>query len=160
MDANNIRITRLQGTRSELIKQERRKKRIRLLLVLVWVLFLSVNTWVENLGALLSLHSIRFTWVSSPDFSSFFHFADLTEIHNSWFLIKFGHFIGFAILNLLLYFWLKNHRMSIVIAVMYAIFTEVIQLFVGRDGRLYDLMIDSLGIATEYYLLKKLNILK
>ncbi|PWT99398.1 MAG: hypothetical protein C5B52_10680 [Bacteroidetes bacterium] len=27
-------------------------------------------------------------------------------------------------------------------------------LFLGRDGRLYDLMIDSLGVITVYYILK------
>jgi VanZ family protein len=70
-------------------------------------------------------------------------------------VVKTGHFIGFAIFDLLLFNWKKNHKVAIAIAVIFALTTEVLQLFMGRDGRLYDLMIDSLGVMTVYFLLTK-----
>lgn len=39
-----------------------------------------------------------------------------------------------------------NYRMCIAFSVTFAVLTEVIQLYFGRDGRLYDIVIDSLGI--------------
>ena len=71
-------------------------------------------------------------------------------------IVKTGHFIGFAIFDFLLFNWKKNHKVAI--AVVFALTTEVFQLFMGRDGRLYDLMIDSLGVITIYFLLTKNSI--
>jgi hypothetical protein len=126
----------------------------KLLLVIIWGCILALNTWTENLGDLLRLQSIGFRWISSPNYLSFFDFTDITRIHHDFVVVKTGHFIGFAIFDLLLFNWKKNHKVAIAIAVVFALTTEVLQLFMGRDGRLYDLMIDSLGVMTVYYILK------
>jgi hypothetical protein len=127
----------------------------KLLLVIIWGCILALNTWTENLGDLLRLQSIGFRWISSPNYLSFFNFTDITRIHHDFVVVKTGHFIGFAIFDLLLFNWKKNHKVAIAIAVIFALTTEVLQLFMGRDGRLYDLMIDSLGVMTVYFLLTK-----
>lgn len=127
----------------------------KLLLVIIWGCILGLNTWTDNLGDLLRLRSIGFRWISSPDYMSFFNFFDITRIHHNFVIVKTGHFIGFAIFDLLLFNWKKNHKVAIVIAVIFALTTEILQLFMGRDGRLYDLMIDSLGVITVYFLLTK-----
>jgi hypothetical protein len=126
----------------------------KLLLVIIWGCILGLHTWTDNLGDLLRLQSIGFRWVSSPNFLSFFYFTDITRIHKYFVIVKTGHFIGFAIFDLLLFNWKKNHKVAIAIAVIFALTTEVLQLFMGRDGRLYDLMIVSLGVMTVYYILK------
>jgi hypothetical protein len=126
----------------------------KLLLVIIWGCILALHTWTENLGDLLRLQSIGFRWISSPNYLSFFNFTDITRIHHDFVVVKTGHFIGFAIFDLLLFNWKKNHKVAIAIAVIFALTTEVLQLFMGRDGRLYDLMIDSLGVMTVYYILK------
>lgn len=123
--------------------------------VLLWGIFLGIHTWTENLEALLQFQSIKFEWHSSPNFLEFFNFYDIRLIHPHWFWIKLGHFTGFAIMDVLLFIWLKNHKQSILISVAFAFITEVLQLFFGRDGRLYDLLIDSFGVLSVYYLLKK-----
>ncbi|MEH7119234.1 VanZ family protein [Neobacillus vireti] len=126
-------------------------RQIYFLLVIIWGLFLGINTWSENLGNLLYHQSIVFKWDSSPDYLSFFNFYDISKIHQYFIVVKLGHFLGFLILDLLLFNWLKNHQKALVVSLIYALLTEVLQLYFGRDGRLYDLMIDSLGVAVVYF---------
>ncbi|MBE3570840.1 MAG: VanZ family protein [Bacillales bacterium] len=135
-------------------------KTLRFFAVILWGLFLGIHTWTENLEALLQYQTIKLEWHSSPDFLQFLNFYDIRLIHTDWFWIKLGHFTGFAIMDVLLYIWLENHKQSILFSVAFAFITEVLQLFFGRDGRLYDLLIDSFGVLTVYYLLKKSAILQ
>lgn len=139
------------------LKQRRmiKKRKLQdLALVLFWGIVLAIDTWVESLEQLLSFKSVGFHWISHPDFWSFFNFNDLTLIHQYFVIIKLGHFTGFAIMDLLLFRLLRKHSWSIAISFLFALSTEILQLFFGRDGRLYDLIIDSLGILTVYLFLK------
>ncbi|MBM7651837.1 VanZ family protein [Neobacillus cucumis] len=143
----------------ETIKKHSPKKQIliKLLLIVLWGLFLLLNTWTESIEKLMYLHTFGFKWVPTPDFSSFFIFNDITLVHSEFIKVKSGHFIGFGIMDLLLFSFIKNHKYSVIIALIFAFITEFFQLFFGRDGRLYDLIIDSLGIFSVYYLTKKLS---
>lgn len=127
---------------------------IKILLVFLWGLFLLVNTWTINLEKLMNLQSIGFTWVSHPNYSSFFYFYDFTLVHTDYLKVKLGHFIGFAVMDILLFNLIKNHKYSIWTSFFFAFLTEFFQLFFGRDGRLYDLIIDTLGILTAYFFIK------
>ncbi|MGG1573189.1 VanZ family protein [Fictibacillus sp. NRS-1165] len=130
---------------------------IKLIVVIVWALFLGLHTFTDNLEALLYYQTVNFTWDPSPDFLSFFNLSDLTLIHQYFYLVKFGHFAGFAIIDLLLFSLLKKHSRSLVISIGFAIFTEIAQLYFGRDGRLYDVIIDSMGIIMVYVLLRQIK---
>ncbi|EKN69381.1 putative integral inner membrane protein [Neobacillus bataviensis LMG 21833] len=130
---------------------------VKMILVIIWGLFLLLSTWTESLEQLLELHSFGFKWVATPDFKSFIYFNDLTLVHPDYVEVKLGHFIGFAIMDVLLFNLLKSHKYSIGIALFFAFLTEFLQLFFGRDGRLYDLIIDSLGVLTVYFLLIKIK---
>lgn len=127
----------------------------KLLLVIIWGCILALNTWTDNLGDLLRLKSIGFRWISHPNYLSFFNLLDITRIHHNFVIVKAGHFIGFAIFDFLLFNWKRDHKTAIVTSVIFALTTEILQLFMGRDGRLYDLIIDSLGVITVYFLLTK-----
>ncbi|MCK6259014.1 VanZ family protein [Fictibacillus sp. KIGAM418] len=130
---------------------------MRLFIVMVWALFLGLHTFTDNLENLLSHQSINFTWLSSPSYHHFFNVSDITWIHPNFYLIKFGHFIGFGILDLFIFLWLTSHRKSMLLTFSFAVFTEVLQLYFGRDGRMYDVIIDSLGIVMVYQMLKYLS---
>jgi hypothetical protein len=130
---------------------------IKILLVILWGLFLLLNTWTESIERLIYLHSFGFRWVSNPDFLSFFYFHDFTLIHPEFIKVKFGHFIGFAIMDILLFNLLRSHKYSIVLSIIFAFLTEFLQLFFGRDGRFYDLAIDSFGIISVYFLVRWLK---
>jgi VanZ family protein len=102
----------------------------------------------------MSFQSVGFHWNWRPDFLSFFNLNDLTMIHRHFVIVKLGHFTGFAIMDLLIYNLIHSHKRSILIAMIFAFMTEFLQLFFGRDGRLYDLCIDSMGIWCVYVVLR------
>ncbi|MBT2657106.1 VanZ family protein [Bacillus sp. ISL-18] len=138
-------------------KRNSQEKRIflKLLFITFWGLFLLLNTWTESIEKLMYLHTFGFKWVPKPDFLSFFIFNDITLVHSEFIKVKSGHFIGFAIMDFLLFSLLKTHKSSVVIALIFAFITEFFQLFFGRDGRFYDLIIDSLGIFSVYFITKR-----
>ncbi|MDQ6595916.1 VanZ family protein [Bacillus salipaludis] len=141
----------------KIVDPQKDNQPIKIFAILLWGLFLLINTWTNNLELMIHSGSVEFQWNSSPDFISFFNFNDIALIHPYFVVIKLGHFIGFAIMDLLIFNLLKSHKSSITISVAFAFFTEFFQLYWGRDGRLYDLGIDTLGILTIYITIKTLN---
>ncbi|MDR7239956.1 VanZ family protein [Neobacillus drentensis] len=144
----------LQTSRINKKKTRKHILLLKILLIIFWGLFLLLNTWTESLEQLLDLQSVDFRWVSTPDFKSFFYFYDLTLVHPDYLKVKLGHFIGFAIMDILLFNLLKNHKYSIGISITFAFLTEFLQMFFGRDGRFYDLAIDSFGVLSVFIILK------
>jgi hypothetical protein len=139
------------------VNSKKKNKTLKIFMILIWAIFLSINTWTKDLESLLDFQYIGFIWDPSPNFWSFFYFNDITLIHPAFILVKMGHFIGFAVMDLLIFNLIRNHKVSIGISVTYAFLTEFLQLFWGRDGRLYDLLIDTLGVLTVYFLIKTLK---
>ena len=129
-------------------------RQLKIVPVIIWGFILLLHTWTSNLGTLLRNQSISFTWIASPDYLSFFYLQDISTIHHYFIIVKTGHFVGFAIFDYLLFKWLKNHKRSLVISISFALMTEILQLYFGRDGRMYDLVIDTMGIYSVYFLLK------
>ncbi len=123
-------------------------KRTRAAAVLLWALVLLVFTGTENLNNLLLHKQLVFAFNPEPDFAEFFNWADVTRIHHVRVIVKLGHFIGFAILDLLVFNWLRNRPVSLLVSVLFALATEVLQLYLNRDGRLYDVLIDFFGSLT------------
>ncbi|MEH7438588.1 VanZ family protein [Neobacillus drentensis] len=129
-------------------------RQLKVIPVIIWGFIILLHTWTSNLGALLRNQTFSFTWIVSPDYLSFFYLQDISTIHHYFIIVKTGHFVGFAIFDYLLFKWLNNHKRSLVISISFALITEILQLYFGRDGRMYDLVIDTLGILTVYFLLK------
>lgn len=128
--------------------------RVRFVPVLIWGFILMLHTWTNNLGALLRNQEVGFKWVTSPNFLSFFYLQDISTIHHYFIIVKTGHFVGFAVFDYLLFKWLKNHKLSLGVSITFALMSEVLQLYFGRDGRMYDWVIDSLGAFMVYSILK------
>lgn len=126
----------------------------KVMIMLFWAGVLCVNTWAKSLDQLMAFQSVGFSWHASPDFWRFFYFGDFDLNHPYFIFVKLGHFTGFAIMDVLIYSLLKRHGRSAVISITFALFTEILQLYFGRDGRLYDLCIDSLGVLTVYMIMK------
>jgi hypothetical protein len=139
------------------LKRKSFNKVIKITAIVLWGLFLSIHTWTKSLEDLLQFHSVGFKWDLSPNLLSFFYFDDLAITDPVFLKIKLGHFIGFAIMDLFIFCFFKSHKYSIGISITFAFLTEFLQPFFGRDGRLFDLCIDSLGVLSVYLFI---NLLK
>ncbi|GMA61148.1 VanZ family protein [Alicyclobacillus fastidiosus] len=94
---------------------------------------------------MLDLSSLSFQLVPHPDWSAFFT-LDFQLKNPEWLITKLGHFFGFAIMDLLFLNCLRRGKTAVACSVMFAIGTEILQVPFGRDGRLYDVGIDTMGI--------------
>ncbi|MFD0696481.1 VanZ family protein [Paenibacillus sp. GCM10027628] len=122
----------------------------RVLLVCLWFFVLVVLTCTVNLEALFYNHTIEFTFNLHPQLSELLK-MDLTQIHPKWVMVKFGHFLGFGMMDVLLFNLIRKQKPALFIAILLAVLTEICQLYFNRDGRLYDVAIDSAGIFLSHY---------
>lgn len=135
------------------------KVRYRLFLVCLWSVILVVLTCTSNLESLFYNHTVRFAFDPHPDFSQLFLF-DLTEIHPAWIIVKTGHFLGFGMIDVLAFYLIRKQKPAMLVAILFAVLTEILQLFFNRDGRLYDMMIDSAGVLLSYFAIRAVLYLK
>jgi glycopeptide antibiotics resistance protein len=118
-----------------------------LLGMIVWSCLLLVGIMASSVVALMHLSSISFRLDQHPVWTSFFSMGIYSHLGNSgWILTKLGHFIGFGILDVLITLTFRRHLFASILAFSFAVATEVVQIPFGRDGRFYDVCIDTLGI--------------
>ncbi|EIT84283.1 integral inner membrane protein [Fictibacillus macauensis ZFHKF-1] len=130
------------------------------LIVILWITALSVPLFTTNLEALANGQGVHFSWQGTPVWLSFFNMNDLTDIHPYFVVVKLGHFLGFAILDLCLLLSFRNHRTAFIFSFSFAVTSEILQLFMGRDGRLYDVAIDTFGIVAMIIFVKGISFLR
>ncbi|MFD1952819.1 VanZ family protein [Paenibacillus thailandensis] len=123
---------------------------MRILLTLVWAIALFIFTCSVNFRLLIEHHYVHFMFNPNPDWSELLD-LDLDFADSDWLLRKIGHFVGFGILAVLASDFGK-YRTAIAYSILYAAFTEVLQLFFFRGGRIYDVINDSAGILLAYIL--------
>lgn len=120
------------------------------LFCILWATVLLLFTSSTHFDALFHVTIPVFRWNSSPHFMDLFKFTDFNIIHKNYLIVKLGHFVGFAFLDFLIYLNCGNKRTAMMITVFFAISTEFLQLFTFRDGRIYDMLIDSAGAWLSY----------
>ncbi|MGX6443690.1 VanZ family protein [Neobacillus sp. K501] len=59
---------------------------------------------------------------------------------------KLGHIVAFFILTVLLVKCIYSKSLALLLSISYAALTEVLQLFFTRDGRIFDIGFDGIGI--------------
>jgi VanZ family protein len=124
----------------------------RLLLVVIWAAIIFIFTCTERMEDIFEHLSIVFVLDAKPNFQELL-FPLPSEIGPEFILRKMGHGLCFLIFTLLLARLYQNRLMSIGISLLYACATEFFQLYFSRDGRLFDVGFDSLGILTAIILL-------
>lgn len=128
---------------------------LKVLSVIVWGLLLFVFTCTANLDELFHHYVLRFHWVSHPDFTDLFILTDAKFTSAHYLFQKTGHFLGFAVLAALLMNALGSRKKAFILTFLFAVLTEILQLYFVRDGRLLDMVIDSVGIALALYIYDK-----
>lgn len=121
---------------------------MRIILTVLWALMLFIFTCSVNFQQLIHYHVIDFQINASPDWSELFK-LDFQWSSNDWIQRKVGHFLGFCLLALLASD-LGKYKSAFYLSVIYALLTEILQLFFFRGGRIYDVINDSLGILLAY----------
>jgi hypothetical protein len=143
------------GRHWELYRKQRREERLFLALSGMWFIILLFFICIANFdGVLLDLQFATFRWNPHPNFKQLLIFSDFNIVHRHYAIVKVGHFVGFAILEIMLYKWCKQKSVTVLLTVLAAVSTEVLQLFCGRDGRIYDMMIDLAGVTLSYFFIK------
>ena len=130
------------------------KKNIKLLLVILWMIFIFV---MSSFNANDSSNQSNFI---VNIIANIFKINDISLL--SFIIRKLAHFTEYFILGVLLYNYLleyhKSHYLGIVICLLYAISDEVHQLFViGRSCQVRDIIIDCLGSIIGIYLFKRIR---
>ncbi|WEG13477.1 VanZ family protein [Pullulanibacillus sp. KACC 23026] len=127
----------------------------RVILLVIWIGVMLSFIWTHDIhGALYSVH-FNFDINPNPRFLDVFIFQDFNYTSPIFWIAKLAHFFGFAIFDGLLFWLIKNKTLTLCGSIAFAIFTEILQLYFYRDGRLYDMMIDSLGAFLMYFIISK-----
>ncbi|WP_042462698.1 VanZ family protein [Neobacillus dielmonensis] len=113
--------------------------------ILIWMLLIFVLTCTASFSELLAYGEVQFHWESHPDLADLF--TPMPEqVSNGFVKQKIGHSFAFFVFALLLQRKKQSKILIFVVATTYAMFTEILQLFFTRDGRLFDIGFDLAGI--------------
>lgn len=118
------------------------KKRINILLVIIWMLLIFIMSSFDGTKSSNQSNFIV-TFISQ--------LFNISNVDNLSFIIrKTAHFTEYLILGLLVYNMLKDYSkhtyIAIIICIIYAISDEIHQIYVaGRTFKLLDIIIDTIG---------------
>ncbi|AUD14471.1 MULTISPECIES: VanZ family protein [unclassified Planococcus (in: firmicutes)] len=119
--------------------------------VLLWALCILIATNNYNFTALLA-NDIDFNIRLFPNLSDLFITSDIHLDSKLYVFQKTGHALSFGILYLLMNQAVKERHVAFVLCSLFAFFTEFLQLFFERSGRLVDVLIDIAGVYAAYRL--------
>jgi VanZ family protein len=115
------------------------------LFILLWAAAILILTCTADFIDLIASGEVRFEWVSHPNFSELLLPLPL-ELSRDFLLQKCGHAFAFFILTLLLQAKFHLKAFSLILAISFALLTEILQLYFTRDGRMFDMGFDLIGI--------------
>ena len=116
----------------------------------LWVAIILVGSCTSDPQLFIYQQYVNFNFQSDVNFRNLFIISDF-QLTSTFFLFqKIGHFAGFALLFFFLFNWIKTYRVSIVLCVIFALLTEILQLYFNRNGRFYDVGVDVIGLVAGY----------
>jgi VanZ family protein len=119
---------------------------LRSVALIFWAGLLFLFTCTESLEQFIQQGAVAFSWSSQPNVHEFLY--PLPSVPDATFISrKVGHAFSFFILSILCFFVFLSKKKMLVISLLYAVLTEVLQLFFRRGGRLFDIGFDGAGIA-------------
>ncbi|MBT2726179.1 VanZ family protein [Bacillus sp. ISL-75] len=113
--------------------------------ILLWAAAILILTCTADFSELMASGKIRFEWVGDPNFSELLFPLPL-ELSRDFLLQKCGHVFAFLILTFLLQTKFHSKAFILILAIAFALLTEILQLYFSRDGRMFDIGFDLIGI--------------
>ncbi|WKA53876.1 VanZ family protein [Planococcus shixiaomingii] len=118
--------------------------------VIMWATVVLAVMCTSDAQAFLFNQELHYTFNWTPRFSEMLMLSDVGLTDSFYLIQKAGHIISFGILYMLVFNWLKKPNKAFVLCVAFALFSEVLQLFFQRNGRLFDIGVDLIGIFLAY----------
>ena len=125
-----------------------------LLAAVLWAACILVVMCTNDAEAFLYEQTLNYEIDFNPNLSDFFIYSDINLTDAFYLFQKTGHLLSFGLLYILVFNWLRSHYKSFGICILFALFSEVIQLFFQRNGRLFDVGVDLIGILLAYLILQ------
>ncbi|WP_230321453.1 VanZ family protein [Planococcus salinarum] len=125
---------------------------------LLWAAGILIVMCTSSAHAFMYEQTLSYTLNFNPDFSDFFRTSDIDLTDSFYLLQKTGHILSFGILYILVFNWLRNHYKAFGICIFFAFCTEVLQLFFERNGRLFDVSVDLVGILLAVAIIQLVRI--
>ena len=120
------------------------------LLTFLWATFIVIAACTSDAHAFLYEQVIQFHFESAPSYVDLLIVSDI-HLNKEFYLIqKTGHMITFGVLYIFHLLWLKHSGTAFVLTGIFAAFSEVLQLYFNRNGRLFDIGVDLVGIFIAY----------
>jgi len=119
--------------------------------------FILIATCTSDPHAFLYQQVVSFKVDSSPVFTDLFIVGDIPWTSSFYLIQKASHIIGFGVLFIMLQRQFNNIKTAFVISGLFALLTEVLQLYFSRSGRLFDVGIDLVGIFFAFILYKSIK---
>jgi VanZ family protein len=118
----------------------------------IWGVLIFIFTCTVRIEDIYENFTVMFHFDPDPSLDELL-FSLPKEVGADFILRKIGHGLCFFIFTLLLARVLKKKWSVFIISFIYASLTEVFQLFFNRDGRLFDIGFDTIGIIFAIILL-------
>lgn len=120
---------------------------MRKVLVSIWVLLIFIGTCSTGVKDIFLQGQIRFRLNVQPSWTEIWMLYH--NVDSIFIVQKIGHFTVYFILALLV---VKTpHRVrGLLITILYAVLTELLQPFFHRDPRILDMLVNSMGAILAY----------
>jgi hypothetical protein len=123
-------------------------------LLFIWCAFILVAGCTYDAHAFLYDQVIGFNFEVAPNFHDLLITNDIHLTKEFYVIQKMGHIFAFAVLYFLLLSWIKRNVTAFILCGMFALYTEILQLYFSRNGRIFDVGVDLLGILLSYLMCK------
>jgi VanZ family protein len=132
---------------------------IRSVALIIWAGLLFLFTCTESMEQLLQQGVISFTWSKHPKMTEFWYPLP-TTLDATFISRKLGHALSFFILSILVFLLLLSKKKMLAISLLYAVTTEVLQLFFHRGGRLFDIGFDGMGVVVALIIVASIQLVQ
>jgi VanZ family protein len=124
----------------------------KIILFVLWAGLIFIFTCTARMEDIFESYSIMFDINPNPIYSELLSPLP-SNVQENFIIRKMGHGFCFFIFTLILGGILESKIRVFIYSFLYAAVTEIFQLYFNRDGRLFDIGFDTLGILAAIILL-------